>query len=673
MRKYQLLILLVITTYFIACGKNISAQTKRTDSIKQLLASASEDTDKVKIFYNLSNEFDKNDDNKNALLYADSSLMLSKKLRFTSGEIKALIILGTCYDIDKDRDKAITYYLYAKELAEKINDNVQMVQVYLNLTELYKFEQNLPEAFKNANLALHLSEKIGNKHLIAHALLSIGRIYSAKEYFFYDKTSNNEMDIYCTKALKLFEESPDTEPEDIVTCYQFIARAKFNQQNFAEALHFYELALPIWRESGNLSWVRGTNWGIAWIYKAYGDSLLLKDDRKNASDMYNISMHYLFEIEKSFSETEKINSEKYRVWLMDIADIFLLLKNYSKAKNYLTQASLLVTNNRDINECVRLYLSLSKLDSAEGNFKLAYQHLSLYSMYKDSVENHAQSQSVDGFKLQKSFEKKEDSLARKQFLSEAKLKSEKNEKYLYLAGLILLALLSFFVFLNFRNQKKINRLAAEAYAAEKTELQLQSLRAQMNPHFIFNCINSIDAFIHSNDKYNATMYLNKFAKLLRNILDSSKLTTISFSKDIDTLKLYVELEELRHENKFSTTFNIEDELLSYDYRVPALITQPFVENAILHGLKNREDNNGLLQIEIKKVKDHIEYVIKDNGIGRKAAAMIVQNKEASYGMQISYDRIRLFNKEEKPSVQINDLYQDGIATGTEVKILLNIL
>ncbi|MBL0183658.1 MAG: histidine kinase [Chitinophagaceae bacterium] len=150
-----------------------------------------------------------------------------------------------------------------------------------------------------------------------------------------------------------------------------------------------------------------------------------------------------------------------------------------------------------------------------------------------------------------------------------------------------MALLSFFVFLNFRNQKKINRLAAEAYASERTELELQSLRAQLNPHFIFNCINSIDAFIHSNDKYNATVYLNKFARLLRNILDSSKLSTVSFAKDIDTLKLYVELEELRHENKFRTEFNIDDELLNNDYKVPALIIQPFVENAILHGLKNR--------------------------------------------------------------------------------------
>jgi ligand-binding sensor domain-containing protein len=206
------------------------------------------------------------------------------------------------------------------------------------------------------------------------------------------------------------------------------------------------------------------------------------------------------------------------------------------------------------------------------------------------------------------------------------------------------------------------------------ETEMAALKAQMNPHFMFNCINSIDAFIHSNDKYNATLYLNKFAKLLRNILDSSKQNTVAFTKDIDTLKLYIELEELRHENKFKTIITIEDDLLSNDYKVPPLIIQPFVENAILHGLKNKPGNEGLLQISIKRVKATFEYTITDNGIGRDAAGKIAQSKESSYGMTISYDRIKLFNKEKEPSVSITDLYNElGIATGTSITVYLKLL
>ena len=193
---------------------------------------------------------------------------------------------------------------------------------------------------------------------------------------------------------------------------------------------------------------------------------------------------------------------------------------------------------------------------------------------------------------------------------------------------------------------------------------MAALKAQMNPHFMFNCINSIDAYIYSNDKYNTTLYLNKFAKLLRNILDSSKQNTVAFSKDIETLKLYIELEELRNENKFQITMHIDNELMENDYKVPPLIIQPFVENAIQHGLKNKDTNDGLLEIRIKKFEDKIEYNIQDNGIGRKAAGQVAKNKQKFYGMQLSFDRIRLFNKERASSVKITDIYKNGKAQGT---------
>lgn len=221
-----------------------------------------------------------------------------------------------------------------------------------------------------------------------------------------------------------------------------------------------------------------------------------------------------------------------------------------------------------------------------------------------------------------------------------------------------------------------NRIAGiKRQAANKqkiSETEMAALKAQMNPHFMFNCINSIDAFIHSNDKYNATLYLNKFAKLLRNILDSSKQNTVLLSKDVDTLKLYIELEELRHENKFTSEINIDQELLNSDYKVPPLIIQPFVENAILHGIKNKTGNDGRLNISIKKENNFIQYVIQDNGIGREAAKLIKQNKESSYGMDMSVDRIKLFNQQKTDSIQIIDLY-DGIKpAGTKIIVHLKI-
>ncbi|MBN8786646.1 MAG: histidine kinase [Terrimonas sp.] len=218
---------------------------------------------------------------------------------------------------------------------------------------------------------------------------------------------------------------------------------------------------------------------------------------------------------------------------------------------------------------------------------------------------------------------------------------------------------------------RVRNIRAKALIKQKiAETEMAALKAQMNPHFMFNCINSIDAFIYSNDKYNATLYLNKFAKLLRNILDHSRENTVLLSKDVDTLKMYIELEELRHEGKFRTVFNVEPELLCSDLRVPPLIIQPFAENAILHGLKNKAGNDGILTIDIQRRNDNIMYTITDNGIGREAAGKMATNMASSYGMEMSFERIRLFNEEEKPSVEITDRMDNGIVSGTIVKVLL---
>lgn len=223
------------------------------------------------------------------------------------------------------------------------------------------------------------------------------------------------------------------------------------------------------------------------------------------------------------------------------------------------------------------------------------------------------------------------------------------------------------------NKLRINTIRKDAtYKQLISQTEMSALKAQMNPHFIFNCINSIDALIQSNDKYNATVYLNKFAKLIRNILESSKQNLVSFSKDMETMRLYLELEELRNEGKFKIVFDIDPRLEDSNYKVPPLIIQPYIENAIIHGLRNKQTNDGLLSISAHQKGDLIYYEIKDNGIGRKAASNFHQVKELSYGMQLSSDRIRLFNNDGKENIEVIDLYESEIATGTLIKIKLKI-
>lgn len=204
------------------------------------------------------------------------------------------------------------------------------------------------------------------------------------------------------------------------------------------------------------------------------------------------------------------------------------------------------------------------------------------------------------------------------------------------------------------------------------ETKMMALRAQMNPHFIFNCLNSIDAFIQNNDKYYATTYLNKFARLLRNVLDSSAQNSVKFSRDMETLQLYIELEELRNDHKFSTIFEVDEILLNDDFKVPPLLIQPYVENAIIHGLKNRIGDGGCLLIKAVKMPEYIHYTIEDNGVGRESVPAGRARNKNSYGMQMSSDRIRYFNEEEFPQVTITDLTRNGHPTGTRVEVFLKL-
>lgn len=222
-------------------------------------------------------------------------------------------------------------------------------------------------------------------------------------------------------------------------------------------------------------------------------------------------------------------------------------------------------------------------------------------------------------------------------------------------------------------RRRVKAIRHEAEMIQKiAETEMTALRAQMNPHFIFNCINSIDAFIQSNDKYQATIYLSKFAKLLRNVLDNSSKKTVRLSKDLETLELYVELERLRNDNKFSAEIEADNELLQNDYRVPPLVVQPYVENAILHGLKHKEGTDGNLKITITKKDEQIKYIIEDNGVGRNGVKNGNPKGHRSYGMQMSGDRVKFFNNEEDASVKVTDLTSNGKPAGTRVEVLLKL-
>ncbi len=212
---------------------------------------------------------------------------------------------------------------------------------------------------------------------------------------------------------------------------------------------------------------------------------------------------------------------------------------------------------------------------------------------------------------------------------------------------------------------------------QKTEVEMQALRAQMNPHFIFNSLNSINRFILKKQSSEATEYLTKFSRLIRMILNNSVSASVSLADDLEALQLYLELERLRCEEKFSFKIKCDPDLDIDFIQVPPMLLQPFVENAIWHGLMSKE-SEGHLSINILQENSTLICIITDDGIGRKKAADLKDKsgKHKSMGMKITESRIAMMQKRngENKSIEIKDLiYADGSAAGTEVVLKIPVI
>lgn len=210
------------------------------------------------------------------------------------------------------------------------------------------------------------------------------------------------------------------------------------------------------------------------------------------------------------------------------------------------------------------------------------------------------------------------------------------------------------------------------------ETKLLALRLQMNPHFIFNSFTAINNFILNNNPEHASRLLTKFSRFMRQVLDNSKTEWISLRDELKALQIYIELEQLRFENKFEIEINVSSEVDQDLVHVPPLIIQPYVENAIWHGLLHKKEGIALLAINCWKQNDMLYLQIEDNGIGRVAAAKINKNgldQHKSHGLKVTEERLQILNQvyHVQASVFIIDLLSDNNnPAGTQVTLRMKI-
>ncbi len=329
---------------------------------------------------------------------------------------------------------------------------------------------------------------------------------------------------------------------------------------------------------------------------------------------------------------------------------------------------------------------LKKIHEKQGNFGKALEYADQYIVLRDSLMGIEKSEQVAEMEAKYGVEKAEFRLAQQD--KEISLLEDRNEaqsKLRFVLTAAAMLLLGLLIVLYNRYQlkqrsehklseknKQISRINSEIREVNK-ELERKMLRAQMDPHFIFNSLNSIQHFITINEKELAIRYLSKFAKLIRRVLDNSISDRVPLSDELSLLEDYMELEELRLNHSFTHEIEVDEEIDLYNTEVPFLIIQPYVENAIKHGLKQLKEQ-GKLSIRLEDGGAHLKCYIMDNGIGREAAMQNARNRHhRSHGMSVTRKRLEALNKanENKTYVEITDLKDEhGSAAGTRVALTI---
>ncbi len=230
---------------------------------------------------------------------------------------------------------------------------------------------------------------------------------------------------------------------------------------------------------------------------------------------------------------------------------------------------------------------------------------------------------------------------------------------------MVLGLILYYIYL-IRLQEKL-RLQRVRY-----ELEMKALKAQMNPHFIFNCMSTIDAYILRKKFVEASDCLQKFSQLIRRVMENSERDTVNVQNDLDALNLYVGLEQERFSHSFDFVMEVDEALYDEEYQISPLLLQPFVENSILHGIRNLSDRRGLVSVEMKIAEAGnvtvLQVRIRDNGIGRKAAGEKRKREgHKSLGMSVTLHRIT--NYQERHGLKIPTAITD-LNPGTLVEIKL---
>jgi tetratricopeptide (TPR) repeat protein len=674
------------------------AQDGKIDSLKSILL-LKNDTAKIDCLNSLSNLFILHVQKDSAVLYAERALSEANAINYIHGTATALSKLGQIakhFDDDFVRSEALCrdalrwykktankngiedvyYYLaysliaqsrfneviyWAKKLhsrAIQTNNQSLEFEALAWLFEVYRQSGDYENGFDYAQKKFELATKAANKTWLSRSYWGFAQLYMLIEDY--------------PKSLSYFRQAFEIEDDEIRkfrvrTDNDIWFKTEFTEvfshlRQFDSAWHHYELFKP----KDKPIYLR-----VYWV--STGECYLREGNYLEALQNFELSL----------AENVKRNdrNEVMRC-LLDIGKAQLGLNNHIKALQYGTDGLAIALRAKSKQFIRDGYYILSAAYEGLGQKDSANFYFRQYITWKEEVL----SDRVKGQLAAYHYEQKIALINKEKEIQQTKLAKEVLFKKALIAGTFLLMLIAFLLVRNFSHKRKHEKdLLEQQIALQKAEskrtraemqrqakdLEMQALRAQMNPHFIFNSLNSINHFILQNNKAQASEYLTKFSRLVRMILQNSQAPLIPLESELEALQLYLDLESLRFEQHFCYKVTVKNDLEIFALKVPPLIIQPYVENAIWHGLMHKEDK-GRLDIEIEQEDSHLYVKISDDGVGRqKAAELAVKSttRQKSMGLKLTADRIAIFQNSignESPVI-INDLtYPDGSAAGTEV-------
>lgn len=350
----------------------------------------------------------------------------------------------------------------------------------------------------------------------------------------------------------------------------------------------------------------------------------------------------------------------------NLGTIYRDLKRPERALKYYQQAIEYGLKSNSLYNLQWIYLDMSNLYLLNADTANAYLSYVKYKKYYDAYISNQNIQGLTNARLRYEVDNHNKELE----LLSLRLKNNRQLNYAFSGFIILTFAIGWLIL---RGYKLKDKRRLSEMNRRISELTQANLRQQMNPHFIFNTLNSIQYYMYQHDKLATNNYLTKFSNLMRRVLENSQHTSVSLNDELDALRLYLELESLRFRDKFEYEINVDEEIDTLMYKVPTMLIQPYVENSICHGLMPKTEK-GFVKINIRLKEDYLNCIIEDNGIGRDAAREKAANRKKNHnslGTQITESRLDLVNELYGTSMEtiITDLKdQNGEPLGTKVEI-----